>query len=443
MLSTFYLLKIRFNVQDDKLKRLEPALHAFPILFALSTSITALAKRLYGNVFWTCWINPDPPQPDFRYYQWFFLFAPVWICIIYQTSVMSTIWWTMRSQEKKMALKYQLESEPMSPGTSHSRELHASSESNNDYSSNEHEGGATANDEDSRAFANESQRIANKFRKMKIENRRSSIINKRKWRHSQMIATQGMLYVCAFYITWLFPTVQRIMELMGLPGNFVIQALDTCLLPLQGFLNVFIYVRPKYLFYRRKHPNLPFRLILRIVSNPRKESKIVAGYYLNLSKVSSVSSGQGMGSGLRSNNLGLRSHTSCSHPRSFISALGFIRSSAIFSSVMTNKEDSSEADSSQSGNEGKEHKDKENQNVSISPTDVESHGTPRTSDEADAGFDDSFAGDDDHVPEDQREAYESFEERLMPDVQDEFPDLDFIDYRKMILEKWRHCSGHV
>jgi hypothetical protein len=32
---------------------------------------------------WTSWINPaDPPQPDFRWFQRFFLFAPVWACLI-------------------------------------------------------------------------------------------------------------------------------------------------------------------------------------------------------------------------------------------------------------------------------------------------------------------------------------------------------------------------
>ena len=38
---------------------------------------------------------------------------------------------------------------------------------------------------------------------------------------SRQIAIQGMLYVCAFYITWLFPTLQRITEL-AVSKNFYV-----------------------------------------------------------------------------------------------------------------------------------------------------------------------------------------------------------------------------
>jgi hypothetical protein len=186
-LSIYYLLKIRFNWKDSSLKRIEPIFHGFPILYGVGTAITALVKQLYGNVFWTCWINPDPPQANFRYFQWFFLFAPVWLCIIIQTIIMVVLWWMMRKQERMIAQKYQLREE----------------------------GGR----------------------------QRTSIINEKEVKHSSKIAMQGILYVCGFYITWFFPTVQRITELSHGQNFFVFQALDTGLLPLQGLLNVLIYMR--------------------------------------------------------------------------------------------------------------------------------------------------------------------------------------------------------
>jgi hypothetical protein len=51
---------------------------------------------------------------------------------------------------------------------------------------------------------------------------------------SRQIALQGMLYVVAFYITWFFPTLQRITELAVSKNFFVLQFFDTFLLPLQG-----------------------------------------------------------------------------------------------------------------------------------------------------------------------------------------------------------------
>ena len=65
----------------------------------------------------------------------------------------------------------------------------------------------------------------------------------KKQRHSRMIAIQGILYVVAFYIIWIFPTIQRILEIVGASGKFYLQALDTSLLPLQGLFNVIIYLR--------------------------------------------------------------------------------------------------------------------------------------------------------------------------------------------------------
>ena len=61
--------------------------------------------------------------------------------------------------------------------------------------------------------------------------------------HAHTIAIQGILYVAAFYITWFFPTLQRVLELANVPPYFALQALDTTLLPLQGLFNVLIYLR--------------------------------------------------------------------------------------------------------------------------------------------------------------------------------------------------------
>jgi hypothetical protein len=93
-------------------------------------------------------------------------------------------------------------------------------------------------------MSKQEQMIAQKYQlREEGGKRRSSVINERKVKQSSKIAMQGILYVCGFYITWFFPTVQRITELSHGKNFFALQALDTGLLPLQGFFNVLIYMR--------------------------------------------------------------------------------------------------------------------------------------------------------------------------------------------------------
>jgi len=458
MLSTFYFLKIRHNWSDTGLRKLEPALHLFPVLFGVGTAVTALAKKLYGNVFWTCWINPDPPQWDFRYYQWFFLFAPVWICIIYQTVVMSLIWWTMRKQELRMARKYQVSDPSMESslngfGGFSSRNFSGSSRDglsiDTDGKNIESGRASISNLHGDVELVNETQQVARKFRSMQMRKRRNSVINERKWRHSKMIATQGILYVCAFYITWLFPTIQRITELAVGRNYFPIQALDTALLPLQGLFNVLVYLRPKFLFYKRKHPMLPFYKIFRIVSNPRLETKIVAEYLCSQHSSHAASAVAAGGGADASSGVGRVSSTSSSrkppsrmslsqsydsHVSSTldISALGFLptRNSAGTAdiSMQFSEQDriSSNGSSDEKGNNAK---------IPSSPSRTNATGATEDSIPT-TTVSPVVVEDDSQVPEDHRAAYEAFEERMLPDVQEEFPDLDFVDYRKIILERW-------
>ena len=193
MLSLYYLLKIRYAWTDPALCKIEPWLHFMPLAFAAATSVTALVMEWYGNVFWTCWINPNPrPEPDFiPHVQWAFLFGPVWMCILLQAIAMVLLWWTMLAQEQLM------ESYRFRP------------------SSCAMESGSTG----------------------------GTKMNSTHHKQSRMIAIQGILYVLGFYFTWLFPTITRITELFADKAYFPIQILDSTFLPFQGVFNFLIYFR--------------------------------------------------------------------------------------------------------------------------------------------------------------------------------------------------------
>jgi hypothetical protein len=72
-------------------------------------------------------------------------------------------------------------------------------------------------------------------------------------RLTRQFATQALLYCCAFFITWLFPNIGLIVGLVqNGPIPYPILLLSDLFTPLQGFWNAFIYLRPRYLRYRRR-----------------------------------------------------------------------------------------------------------------------------------------------------------------------------------------------
>jgi len=83
------------------------------------------------------------------------------------------------------------------------------------------------------------------------------------------VATQGMLYVAAWLLT-IFPAL--LLSILDAAVDidesdqsrlFPLLVLNSLLLPLQGFSNVFIYVRPSYRRFRSKNPEKPAWFVLK------------------------------------------------------------------------------------------------------------------------------------------------------------------------------------
>lgn len=72
--------------------------------------------------------------------------------------------------------------------------------------------------------------------------------------HSRRFANQAMFYVLSFWLTWLFPTCTRISQFItGGSSPFAFIALFCIFIPLQGFFNVIVYLRPRYLKFKKEH----------------------------------------------------------------------------------------------------------------------------------------------------------------------------------------------
>lgn len=67
------------------------------------------------------------------------------------------------------------------------------------------------------------------------------------------IAAQSLLYVGAFYVTWLWPTTARIVQLCNTTIPDWLVTLAGCFIPIQGFFNALVYFRPRYNKCSKQH----------------------------------------------------------------------------------------------------------------------------------------------------------------------------------------------
>jgi hypothetical protein len=100
-LSTYYLLRIRYGWTASQIARVEPWMHAIPLIFGLATMIASLKLNLFNSGLFDCWIAPFPQgcQESWRtngettcergdnasLYQWLFDLIPKWASILLVT----------------------------------------------------------------------------------------------------------------------------------------------------------------------------------------------------------------------------------------------------------------------------------------------------------------------------------------------------------------------
>merc|ERR1712238_200729 len=77
---------------------------------------------------------------------------------------------------------------------------------------------------------------------------------------SKAVANQGLFYAGTFAFVWLFGTITRFMQLIGLKAPWPIIFLFAIFTPSQGFFNFLVYIRPRILKYfavkKKKKDNL-------------------------------------------------------------------------------------------------------------------------------------------------------------------------------------------
>lgn len=201
-LAVYYLLVVRYNWKEDQIKKAEIGLHCFSLGLFLLTGLAGLALHLFNPSYFLCFINTLPNNcvkdcergfsPDA--FRWAFFYGPVWLMIATVTVIMGIVYQTVLSQERSMD-KFKF----------HSRQSQGSKKSNKQRN------------------------------------------------YSRRVATQGMWYLAPFYLTWLFPMLTHsLLSQEVLVDYTVLLNLIAFFMPLQGFMNLCVYLRPAFLKWQKK-----------------------------------------------------------------------------------------------------------------------------------------------------------------------------------------------
>lgn len=100
----------------------------------------------------------------------------------------------------------------------------------------------------------------------------SALTQRRHLSKSRRVAAQALWYVGAFYLTFTFATINRLIQQIAGKTVFATTVLHTIFEPAQGFLNYLVYVRPRFINYKDKNPGVPWYKVLRRVIFPDEQT---------------------------------------------------------------------------------------------------------------------------------------------------------------------------
>ena len=90
---------------------------------------------------------------------------------------------------------------------------------------------------------------------------------------SRRVATQAMWYVGAFYMTFLFATINRLVQQIVQETYFPLICFHAIFEPMQGLLNYLVYIRPRFLKLREQYPRAgPLQMLQMMVAVGRGDT---------------------------------------------------------------------------------------------------------------------------------------------------------------------------
>ena len=246
-LTLYYLLSVRYSWNARQLRRIEPWLHAIPLFIGWGTAIAALPLNIYNPIFMGCDIVPFPMGCDSNpfvpcqrgenahKFRTAFYFTWIWATFAFLVVAMVMIYCKIASTVRRSA------------GYNSAWISKTSSLISTPSSNTCERDGESSNNTPKEHAPTTTQAHVTRTR----ESTRSNDLSLNEMK--RQFATQAFLYCMAFFMTWIFFTVELILrQLTDKPAYVPIIFLNVLLQPLQGFWNFFIYVRPRYIAYRQR-----------------------------------------------------------------------------------------------------------------------------------------------------------------------------------------------
>eukprot|EP00980_Cylindrotheca_fusiformis_P017213 scaffold5297_cov104-Cylindrotheca_fusiformis.AAC.6 len=246
MLSLYFLLTARFGFKNAQMARcIEPLMHIVSIGFPLVTAVTGSIIGVYGEAAagLGCWVSDygcdkDGDNCTSQIIAWLFYAKPalsVFICLIVNNSV---IFLFVRRQTQAFSVSV----------SKMERTDSSTSPESIDGFSTRHENA-----------------VATEDRQNATENAASSILQHQN-RRLALVSSQAFLFVASYFICNVWSGIMALaesaaktetQELEMMVNFYPIAVLQAALLPLQGLLNMMVYIRPKYLKWRNQFPHQP------------------------------------------------------------------------------------------------------------------------------------------------------------------------------------------
>lgn len=210
-------------------------------IHAFGTAILGLTLDVYGPASFWCWVEGEHVS-----LQWIFWHGPLWIIIVIVSVLMIVIYFKLRRQNH-----IQNRWNTASRRKTHAGSFFLTRRSTTRVRTDNIE--LSVNGDDNA----ENTRSSNKSMKTRIK--LPSIPTRTTTTQSsshEVFKWQSMYYLGAFYMTWIFLTVVRGMQAMNKEVPFWIALLAATLAPAGGLFNSLVYFRPKWIHYRKHHPEV-------------------------------------------------------------------------------------------------------------------------------------------------------------------------------------------
>lgn len=251
MLLGYFVLVIRYNATTRSLRRIEPFMHAIPIVFHAATALLGLAWKVYNPSGIHCWVGAWPPgcneDPETEcerggggreevFGLWFSVYPYIfWACL--------TIFWTVViaatvAQQNRTRLSYRFAAR--------------SAASNNTNPQGPMDASSSARSSSRRASFTASYYTGYACTSSARQSTRGQA-------KLQQAVTQAMLYGLWFLnftfwslLSYLFGLAGKELDLVG--QHFWLGVCVVTFFPMQGLFNFVIYVRPTYANIRARFP---------------------------------------------------------------------------------------------------------------------------------------------------------------------------------------------